>query len=186
MGCWTIGAWYSKYEKWKTIALVMQPVVPTYRSGIRDGVLQAAEKTGGVQVIEIPFRSSGARPVRKGMESIDGIVTWADGRQAWIKEVSECGVPIVNCGGDWEPSKNLGAVAVQMTSLLDLAVSHCLELSISRLKFFGQIVSTSKGRLKFVEALTKASAPHGIENRVHRDQRESAQSKSLPIVKSPE
>ncbi|MGC6467521.1 MAG: helix-turn-helix domain-containing protein [Akkermansiaceae bacterium] len=147
----------------KTVALVLQPVVPTYRSGIREGVLQAAEKFGGVQVIEMPFQTSGARPMKRGMESLDGIVTWADGRQKWIKEVSEAGVPIVNCGGDWEPSEKLGAVAVQMVSLLELAVSHCRDLSIPRLKFFGQLVSSSEGRIKFVEALAGRAAPFGIE-----------------------
>lgn len=141
---------------------MLQPVVPTYRSGIREGVLQAAEKFGGVQVIEMPFQTSGARPMKRGMESLDGIVTWADGRQKWIKEVSEAGVPIVNCGGDWEPSEKLGAVAVQMVSLLELAVSHCRDLSIPRLKFFGQLVSSSEGRIKFVEALAGRAAPFGI------------------------
>jgi LacI family transcriptional regulator len=147
----------------KTIALVLQPVVPTYRAGIREGVLQAAEKAGGVQIIEMPFQTSGARPMKKGMESLDGIVTWADTQQKWLGEVSKAGVPIVNCGGDWEPSKRLAAVAVEMISLLELAVSHCRDLSIPRLKFFGQIVSSSEGRMKFVEALAAKAEPFGIQ-----------------------
>lgn len=147
----------------KTIALVLQPVVPTYRAGIREGVLQAAEKAGGVQIIEMPFQTSGARPMKKGMESLDGIVTWADTRQTWLSDVSESGVPIVNCGGDWVPAERLGAVAVQMGSLLELAVSHCRDLSIPRLKFFGQIVSSSEGRMRLVEALAEKTDPFGIE-----------------------
>lgn len=135
----------------------------TYRAGIREGVLRAAEKAGGVQVIEMPFRTSGARPVKHGMESLDGIVTWADQGKVWIKDISEAGVPVVNCGGDWEPTERLGAVAVQMSSLLELAVAHCRELSISRLKFLGQIVSSSEGRMRFVDALAEKAGTFGIE-----------------------
>ena len=116
-----------------------------------------------VQVIELPYRASGAPPARRGLESLDGVVAWVDGHHTWLPNLTSSGVPAVNCGGDWNPSEKLAVVAVNMASLLDLAVSHCRELSIPRLKFIGEKVSNCEGRIKLVEALESLSAPCGIE-----------------------
>ncbi len=146
----------------RTLALVL-PAMHDYSDAIREGVLRAAEKAGDVQVLALRSSHSGAPPARRGLEALDGVVAWSDRRHRWLPELAGKGVPVVNCGSDWLPSDGIATVAVDMGTVLDLAVAHCVELSIPRLKFFGQIVPDAKLRMGVVAALAGRAAAFGIQ-----------------------
>ena len=138
------------------------PLDSGYSLGIRRGVLSAVDRAGDWQVVELPYRPSGATPARSGLESLDGVVAWVDRRHKWLGELAGTGVPIVNCGGDWDSTDGVATIAVDMGSVLDMAIRHITDLGISRLWFFGHRVSQSDPRLAMMEAIRRRATPFGI------------------------
>jgi LacI family transcriptional regulator len=125
--------------------------------------VNAIERQRGWRVIELPYRASGAIPARYGMESLDGVVAWVDRKHSWLEEMASAGIPVVNCGGDWNGTAGIGSVAVKMATVLDLAIEHLISLGLPKIYFFGHRVSGCKHRLGFVDAIRQRVSALGIE-----------------------
>ena len=113
-------------------------------------------------MLDLPPRESGEAPAESGLECVDGIIAWVDRRHGWLPELAASGVPVVNCGGDWVEDKHIGVVAVELSSVLDRAISHFADLHLRHLAFFGHEVGGSPSRLALVKALDEKACFHGM------------------------
>lgn len=134
-----------------------------YARGIRRGVVEALEQVSGWRVLQLPMRESGRPPVRDGMDSLDGLVTWAEPRDAWIGDLVAKGIPIVNCNGAWQGTAGVAAVMPRSHSVLELAVKHFQELSLERIVFLGHRITSDPSRAMMADMLADLAAPVGIE-----------------------
>lgn len=146
----------------RTLALVL-PQGYDYCRAIIDGVADAAEETGGWQILQLPVHPSGKIPVRTGMESLDGVIAWTDRKHAWMEDLPRWGVPAVNCGGDWNGEPGIGTVVVRLRSALQLAVRHFQDLSLRKIYFFGHRITSDPQRAQAMRALTEVASSAGME-----------------------
>lgn len=130
---------------------------------IRTGVIEEVERVGGWQVIQLPVHPTGRIPVKRGMRSLGGVVAWVDGKQRWMRDLAEAGIPVVNCGGDWRDVEGIGSVVVDLPSVLHLAVEHFQELSLKKVYYFGHKVSSDSRRQGALKVFRKIAAGVGIE-----------------------
>ena len=145
-----------------TLALVL-PQGLEYARRIRQGVVRGMERVSGWQVLQLPMHQSGRAPVRLGMDSLDGVITWAESRDRWVRSLAAKGVPVVNCTGDWQETAGVASVVVNLRSVLELAVRHFRDLGLQKVILFGSRVSSDPARGAVAGLLRELAEPEGIE-----------------------
>ena len=150
----------------RTLAIVLPPLHEFGRS-IRKAVIEAVEKDGGWQLVELPFHEE-QPPAQAGLESLDGLISWIGPGTEWLPRLAASGVPVVSCGSGYDDAEGVSELGTDIASILDLAVEHFASLGLAEVAFFGHWCDYAKTRDQWAESLQQKFRPHSIRLRTLR------------------
>jgi LacI family transcriptional regulator len=142
---------------------VVLPQGACHTRQILSGIWSAAEHLRAWQVVELQFFTKDATGPRDGFETLDGLISWVDRGCEWVAALAAKGIPVVNCGGGWQDVPGVATIAVEMDSVLDLAIRHFVDLQIRRIFFFGHRIASSPLHQDLIERLKQRASRLGVE-----------------------
>ena len=148
------------------MALIL-PAWSSYSHGLAEGVLDFHAEAREWLLIELHRYQAGHSPLPARDLELAGAIVWAEPQDRYVQRLVNQGVPVVNCGLEWEATDGVMRVHANTADLLRQVVRHFLALGLTRTVALGFDFDDRPVTRRVLEDYRSYAASEGMSAAVH-------------------
>ena len=146
----------------KVVALIFPPH-SAYSRGLTEGVIDRHFTARDWQIVELPRYEIGQSPLPERKFQLDGAIVWAEPRDSYVLELVKRGVPVVNCGMEWDATDRVMRVHLSYEDLHQEALRHFGALGLRRAVILGHSLHQRPATNEVLQSFVKLATQAGLE-----------------------
>lgn len=158
-----ISAW--SVESRKIVALSL-PQLPAYSTKVTEGVLDRHLACRDLTIIEVPRFMPGDSPFSEVPAQVDGLIVWAEARDRWVRDFVARGVPVVNCGMEWQGVEGVTSIHMNFPEIHRRVVDHFRDLGMRRVVAIGHRLSERPMTARIMNSFVELVRQAGMDGRL--------------------
>jgi len=147
----------------KQVVALILPANSFYSRGLTEGVIDRHFEKRDWLIVELPRYSIGESPLPGRRFRIDGAIIWAEPRDHYVRELLEQGVPVVNCGMEWNGTDGVMRVHLRQEDLHEEVIRHFAALGLRRAVAIGHQLDQRPATRTVLQEFVEQAAKAGIQ-----------------------
>lgn len=146
----------------KVIALIFPPAqLAGYK--IIEGILDRHLAANRWTLIEVPKKQPAEDPLAGEGIAVDGVITWAEARDIWVRNLAVRGIPVVNCGAEWMNTPGIASVHFDYEEIQAKVVAHFAALGLRRMVVIGHLLRKRPATHHIIQSIVDFARRAGME-----------------------
>lgn len=147
----------------KVIALVFPP---SQAAGQRiiEGILDRHLAVHRWTLIEVPKKLPGEDPFAGENLAVDGVITWAEARDVWLRNLVKRRIPVVNCGTEWVKTPGIASLHFDYEEIQSKVVEHFSALGLRRMVVIGHLLKMRPETQRILLSVTRHARKAGLDS----------------------